>query len=218
VDNVLACCGCHSPYLTLRADPVNKRYHSSCCYISRSASRQFIAFKYEQLLLSFRRDCVHFGFVAHAPRRKPFATLIGNSTPRKGPWPCTQSAQINLYHHHPIQIRKPPDPQVLLIAYSTQTPYLSSTPEKNPITSLTFLHSALAAAGLGVEENSDIPGMRYQTYSESPILSNLTLKLDIAKGSASCSIAVGEGAEVGEVGEMGDSDTTYCVSIFTTLS
>jgi hypothetical protein len=45
--------------------------------------------------------------------------------------------------------------------------------------------------------------MRYQTHSESPILSNFTLKLDIAKGSASCGIAVGE---VGEVGEMGDND------------
>jgi hypothetical protein len=54
--------------------------------------------------------------------------------------------------------------------------------------------------------------MRYQTHNESPILSNLTLKLDIAKGSASCGIAVGEGAEVG------DNDTTQCVSIFTTLS
>src|SRR5271154_6508147 len=60
--------------------------------------------------------------------------------------------------------------------------------------------------------------MRYQTHSESPILSNLTLKLDIAKGSASCGIAVGEVAEVGEVGKMGDNDTTHCVSIFTTLS
>jgi hypothetical protein len=42
--------------------------------------------------------------------------------------------------------------------------------------------------------------MRYQTHSESPILSNLILKLDMAKGSASCGIAVGE------VGEMGDND------------
>jgi hypothetical protein len=51
--------------------------------------------------------------------------------------------------------------------------------------------------------------MRYQTHSESPILSNLILKLDIAKGSASCGIAVGEVGEVGEAGEMsemGDND------------
>ena len=69
-----------------------------------------------------------------------------------------------------------------------------------------------AAAGLEVEENPDIPGMRYQIHNESPIISNLTLKLNIAKGSASCGIAMGE------VGEMGDNDTTQGVSIFTTLS
>jgi hypothetical protein len=45
--------------------------------------------------------------------------------------------------------------------------------------------------------------MRYQTHNESPILSNLILKLDMAEGSASCGIAVGE---AGEMGEMGDND------------
>src|SRR5436309_15680828 len=69
-----------------------------------------------------------------------------------------------------------------------------------------------AAAGLGVEENPDIPGMRQQIHSESPIISNLTLRLDIAKGSASCGIAVGE------VGEMDDNVTIQCVSIVTMLS
>ena len=58
-----------------------------------------------------------------------------------------------------------------------------------------------AAAGLRLEANPGIPGMRYQIHSESPIISNMTLKLDIVKGSASCGIAVGE------VGEMGDIDT-----------
>jgi hypothetical protein len=97
------------------------------------------------------------------------------------------------------------------IAANPQSVLVLSTREES-IASLTFLHSAPAEAGLGIDEYVDSPGMRYQTHSASPILSNLILKLDVVGGNASCGIAPGSTGDNDQSALDGEGATVHEVS------